>query len=62
MKGHINKKWYAFFEGLQVSLLSDGNTQISGNMRDQSELHGLLNKIRDLGIPLVKVEQKKPVS
>ena len=58
IKGHINKNWNVWFEGMKVSSLPERKTQISGNIKDQSQLHGILNKIRDLGIPLVKVEQK----
>ena len=58
IKGHFDKNWDEWFEGMKVSPLPDGETQISGNIKDQSQLHGIINKIRDLGILLVKVEQK----
>lgn len=59
IKGHFGSIWKTWFEDLEVSRLPDGDTMISGSFKDQSHLHGILNKIRDLGIQLVKVEKKK---
>lgn len=49
-----------WFEGLTISLEDDGNTLISGPIIDQSALHGILKKIRDLGMPLLDVNQVEP--
>ena len=53
--GHLDAHWAAWFDGLTVSHESDGTTVISGLVTDQSALHGLLQRVRDLGLPLVSV-------
>jgi 2-polyprenyl-3-methyl-5-hydroxy-6-metoxy-1,4-benzoquinol methylase len=56
IKGHLDERWMRWFEGLEVKQLSNGRTIISGPILDQSALHGLLNRIRDLGIELISVQ------
>jgi len=53
--GHLSSQWGDWFEGLTVTLEADGNTRISGPVVDQAALHGLLKKVRDLGLPLLSV-------
>ena len=53
--GHLPSQWGDWFEGLTVTLEADGNTRISGPVVDQAALHGLLKKVRDLGLPLLSV-------
>ena len=55
LKGHLDTRWAAWFDGLSLSHQSDGTTVISGPIADQTALHGLLQKVRDTGLPLVSV-------
>jgi len=60
LKGHLDRRWAAWFDGLSISLESDGTTILDGPIADQAALHGLLLKVRDTGIPLVSVTQVQP--
>jgi hypothetical protein len=60
IKGHLGQQWMNWFEGLTVTLEEDDNTVLSGTVVDQSALHGILKKIRDLGMPLLAVNQVEP--
>ena len=55
IKGHLDSQWTDWFEGLTVTLEENGDTLLSGPVADQAALHGLLKKVRDLGMPLVSV-------
>lgn len=55
--GHLAPRWSAWFDGLAVTTDDDGTTVIRGPVVDQAALHGLLQKLRDVGIPLVSVTQ-----
>jgi len=55
LKGHLDDQWAEWFEGLTITLEEDGNTLLTGPLVDQAALHGLLKKVRDLGLPLVSV-------
>ena len=55
VKGHLDRRWAAWFDGLELSHDTDGTTVIRGRVADQAALHGLLQRMRDLGIPLVSV-------
>ena len=60
IKGHLDNRWADWFEGLTITLEEDGNTLLAGLVIDQAALHGLLKKVRDLGMPLVSVNFVKP--
>jgi hypothetical protein len=55
IKGHLGPEWSDWFEGLTITLEEDGNTLLTGSVIDQAALHGLLKKVRDMGIPLISV-------
>ena len=55
VRGHLDARWANQFEGLSITLEEDGNTLLTGPVIDQAALHGVLKKVRDLGLPLVSV-------
>jgi hypothetical protein len=55
IKGHLDDRWAEWFEGLTITLEDQGDTLLTGLVVDQAALHGLLKKVRDLGIPLLSV-------
>lgn len=55
LEGHLDARWAAWFDGLTLTHETDGTTSLRGPVVDQAALHGLLQKIRDLGIPLISV-------
>jgi hypothetical protein len=60
VKGHLGSRWEAWFDGLSITTEDDGTTVVSGPVVDQAALHGLLHKVRDIGIPLVSLSQLPP--
>ena len=55
LKGHLGQQWAAWFDGLAITLEANGDTLLTGPVADQAALHGLLRKVRDLGLPLLAV-------
>ena len=60
LKGHLDSRWASWFDGLALTKERDGTTVIRGLVTDQSALHGLLQKVRDLGVPLLSVTRIEP--
>jgi hypothetical protein len=60
VNGHLDPHWAAWFDGLTVTTEVDGTTVIGGPVVDQAALHGLLGKVRDIGIPLISVIRSSP--
>ena len=60
LKGHLDSRWAAWFDGLTLTRDSDGTTVIGGLVADQAALYGLLQKVRDLGLALVSVTEVQP--
>lgn len=58
--GHLDDHWAAWFGNLALTHEPDGTTSLSGVVSDQAELHGLLTKVRDLGVTLISVEVIDP--
>ena len=57
VRGHLDQSWSDWFEGLAISNESNGDAVLAGSIVDQAALHGLLARVRDLGLPLLAVVQ-----
>ena len=55
LEGHLGRQWADWFDGLSITLSENGDTVLTGPVVDQAALHGLLKKVRDLGLPLRSV-------
>ena len=60
IKGHLGRQWTNWFVGLAITALDNGETLLTGSVVDQAALHGVLKKVRDVGMPLVSVMRVKP--
>jgi hypothetical protein len=60
IKGHLGHQWTDWFEGLTITLEENGETLLTGPVVDDAALHGLLKKVRDLGMPLLSVNRVEP--
>jgi hypothetical protein len=60
VKGHLDSRWAASFDGLSLTRADDGTTVIRGPIVDQAALHGVLQKLRDIGVPLISVAEIRP--
>jgi hypothetical protein len=61
VRGHLDSQWTDWFGGLTITLENNGDTLLTGPVVDQAALHGLLKKVRDLGLPLISVNQVPPL-
>lgn len=60
VKGHLDARWVTWFDGMSLRNESDGTTTIRSTVVDQAALHGLLQRLRDVGIPLISLTQVQP--
>jgi hypothetical protein len=60
IKGQLDSQWTDWFGGLTITLEDNGYTLLTGSVVDQAALHGLLKKVRDLGMPLISVSPVEP--
>lgn len=60
IEGHLDATWSDWFPGLAVALQEGGDTVLTGPVADQAALHGLLRRVRDLGLPLVSITRVEP--
>ena len=60
IKGHLGPQWTEWFEGMVVTREENGDTLLTGPVVDQAALHGLLQRLRDIGIPLISLRQVPP--
>lgn len=61
-KGHLEPRWAAWFDGMCLTKESDGTTRVDGPVVDQAALYGLLQRARDVGLPLISVTRVEPPS
>jgi len=59
VKGNLDLRWSDWFDGLAITPVGDDETLLTGTVADQAALHGVLHKIRDLGLPLLTVQRLK---
>ena len=62
VSGHLGTRWAAWFDGMELDDEDDGTTVIRGPVVDQAALHGLLQRLRDLGICLLSLTRLDPAS
>jgi hypothetical protein len=60
LKGHLGPQWSGWFEGMDLARQANGDTIMTGPVVDQAALHGLLKRMRDLGLPLLSIVQVEP--
>ncbi len=60
IKGHLGPRWSGWFEGMTITPEENGDTFVTGTVVDQAALHGVLKKVRDLGLPLLSIVSVEP--
>jgi hypothetical protein len=61
IKGQLGPRWTEWFGGMTITLEDNGDMLLTGPMEDQAALHGVLRKVRDLGMPLISVVRVEPI-
>ena len=59
LKGELDRQWSTWFDGLTISYDEEGNTLLRGSLPDESALHGVLMKVRDLALPLLALKREE---
>lgn len=57
VEGQLDQSWSDWFDGFTLTSVGDGTTTLTGSVVDQAALHGLLGRVRDLGVPLISVNR-----
>ena len=57
LRGHLDQRWAGEFDGLTLTCEPAGTTLLTGPVPDQAALHGVLHKVRDIGVPIISVAQ-----
>lgn len=60
IRGHLDRRWSVWFDGMALTQHSDGTTTLRGQVADQAALHGLIQRVRDTGLPLISVNPIHP--
>jgi hypothetical protein len=60
VRGHLERRWATHLDGMNLTAADDGTTLIAGLVTDQAALHGLLTKLRDIGLPVLSVNRASP--
>lgn len=60
VKGHLGSEWSEWFDGLNITMADSGESVLTGPVVDQTALHGVLIKLRDLGLPLLSLTRIEP--
>lgn len=60
IKGHLDSRWSDWLEQMDITQAANGETILTGPIVDQAALHGVITKVRDLGLPLISIEQVEP--
>lgn len=62
LEGHLSRQWTDWFDGLTITQTAEGDTLLTGPVVDQAALHGVLKKVRDLGLTLISVNPCKIIA